>query len=218
MRSSRSCCCSRVVLGGAAYWGKQRFEEPGPAEPGQGRQYSARVGVRDIGEMLAREGVIRDPWVFIGGAAAMKARGADLKFGEYQFAEGRKPARRRRHHDRRQGGAASIHGRRRTDLGADRRAAAGERQARPAISAKCRAKASLLPDGYRFTRGTARDEMIKRMQAGAGARAQGSLGPARARSAGHRLRNSSWCWPRSSRRKPASRTSARASRRCSSTG
>jgi hypothetical protein len=32
-----------------------------------------------------REGVITDPWVFIGGALALKARSEDLKYGEYQF-------------------------------------------------------------------------------------------------------------------------------------
>ena len=47
--------------------------------------------MRDIAELLAREGVIRDPWVFLGGALALKARGDDLKFGEYQFPKGASP-------------------------------------------------------------------------------------------------------------------------------
>ena len=34
--------------------------------------------------MLAREGVIDQPWVFIGGVLALKAR-QDLKAGEYQL-------------------------------------------------------------------------------------------------------------------------------------
>ena len=94
-------------VGGVVFWGKQRFEAPGPLDA-EKIVNIPRGGVRDIAEMLAREGVITDPWVFIGGALALKARGEDLKFGEYQFGKARQPARRRRDHHRGQGGPASI--------------------------------------------------------------------------------------------------------------
>ena len=64
--------------------GKQRFEAAGPARRGQGRQHPARLGIRDIADLLVREGVIDQPWVFIGGVLVLKARD-DLKSGEYQF-------------------------------------------------------------------------------------------------------------------------------------
>src|SRR5690349_4713662 len=65
-----------IVLGAAAYWTNQRFEEPGPLAEDKLVNIPRGVGIRDIGEILSREGVIRDPWIFIAGAAAMKARGA----------------------------------------------------------------------------------------------------------------------------------------------
>ena len=42
------------------------------------------LGIRDIAELLEREGVIDQPWVFIGGVLVLKARD-ELKYGEYQF-------------------------------------------------------------------------------------------------------------------------------------
>ena len=50
-----------------------------------------------------REGVIDQPWVFIGGVLVLKAR-EDLKAGEYQFKAHASAARRGCHHRRRQGG------------------------------------------------------------------------------------------------------------------
>ena len=115
-------------IGGVVLWGKQRFEAPGPLTEDKIVNIP-RGGVRDIAEMLVREGVITDPWVFIGGALALKARGEDLQIRRVPVSEAREPARRRRDHDRGQGGPASIHARRRAHLRTDRRAAAGERRA-----------------------------------------------------------------------------------------
>ena len=44
------------------------------------------LGIKDISDILLREGVIDQPYVFIGGVVVLKARG-ELKFGEYQFAK-----------------------------------------------------------------------------------------------------------------------------------
>jgi len=43
-----------------------------------------RQGIKDIADILQREGVIDQPYVFMGGVFAMKARD-ELKYGEYQF-------------------------------------------------------------------------------------------------------------------------------------
>jgi UPF0755 protein len=41
-------------------------------------------GIREIADVLMREGVIDQSWVFVGGVLVLKAR-EDLKAGEYQF-------------------------------------------------------------------------------------------------------------------------------------
>ncbi|MGE3992044.1 MAG: aminodeoxychorismate lyase, partial [Pseudorhodoplanes sp.] len=50
-----------VVVGLLAYWGNQRFEEPGPLAQDKVVNIPRGLGVRDISELLARVGVIRDP-------------------------------------------------------------------------------------------------------------------------------------------------------------
>ena len=76
-----------VVVGGALYVGRQRFETPGPLAADKVVNIPRGLGIRDIADLLQREGVIDQPWVFIGGVMALKARG-DLKHGEYQFTKG----------------------------------------------------------------------------------------------------------------------------------
>jgi UPF0755 protein len=73
-----------VAVGGALYVGKQRFEAPGPLPEDKVVNIPRGLGIRDIADLLQREGVIDQPWVFIGGVLVLKARG-DLKHGEYQF-------------------------------------------------------------------------------------------------------------------------------------
>jgi UPF0755 protein len=76
-----------VVVGGALYVGRQRFETPGPLAADKVVNIPRGLGIRDIADLLQREGVIDQPWVFIGGVMVLKARG-DLKHGEYQFTKG----------------------------------------------------------------------------------------------------------------------------------
>ena len=73
-----------IVVGGALWVGKQRFEAPGPLPEEKTVNIPRGLGTRDIADLLAREGVIDQPWVFIGGVVALQARDG-LKFGEYQF-------------------------------------------------------------------------------------------------------------------------------------
>jgi len=75
-----------VAVGGALYVGKQRFEAPGPLAADKVVNIPRGLGIRDIADLLTREGVIDQPWVFIGGVLVLKARG-DLKHGEYQFSK-----------------------------------------------------------------------------------------------------------------------------------
>jgi UPF0755 protein len=76
-----------VVVGGALYVGRQHFEAPGPLAADKVVIIPRGLGIRDIADLLQREGVIDQPYVFIGGVLVLKARG-DLKSGEYQFSKG----------------------------------------------------------------------------------------------------------------------------------
>jgi UPF0755 protein len=66
------------------YIGKQRFDAPGPLQQDSVVNIPRGSGIRDISDLLTREGVIDQPWVFIGGVLALKAH-EGLKAGEYEF-------------------------------------------------------------------------------------------------------------------------------------
>ena len=73
-----------VTVGGALFVGKQHFDAPGPLAEDKVVNIPRGLGIKEIADVLQREGVIDEPWEFIGGAIALKARG-ELKYGEYQF-------------------------------------------------------------------------------------------------------------------------------------
>jgi UPF0755 protein len=73
-----------VGVGAALMIGRQRFEEPGPLEQDKIVNIPRGLGIHDISDLLQREGVIDQPWTFIGSILVLKARG-NLKYGEYQF-------------------------------------------------------------------------------------------------------------------------------------
>jgi UPF0755 protein len=74
-----------VAGGGTFVFGKQRFDAAGPLDGDKVVAIPRGLGTRDITDLLAKEGVIDQPWVFIASAYIFKARGDDLKWGEYQF-------------------------------------------------------------------------------------------------------------------------------------
>ncbi|MEN3289934.1 MAG: hypothetical protein V7634_4234 [Bradyrhizobium sp.] len=76
-----------LMLGGGAayYYGRQILETPGPLQDEKVVNIPSRAGKRDIADVLNREGVIDvNPWIFIGSVYALKAS-SDLKPGEYAF-------------------------------------------------------------------------------------------------------------------------------------
>lgn len=74
-----------AIVGGIALAvGKQRFEAAGPLEQEKVVNIPRGSGLTDIGDQLQREGVIDQKWVFVGGVLLMKAKD-DLKSGEYLF-------------------------------------------------------------------------------------------------------------------------------------
>jgi UPF0755 protein len=74
-----------IGAGTAYYYGRQLLDTPGPLQDDKIVNIPARAGKRDIADALLREGVINvNPWAFIGGVFALKAS-SDLKPGEYSF-------------------------------------------------------------------------------------------------------------------------------------
>src|SRR5436190_5786598 len=72
-----------IGAGGAYIYGKQKIEAPGPLQEERIVNIPARAGMTDIADALQREGVIdNNRWAFIGAVLALKAR-SDLKPGEY---------------------------------------------------------------------------------------------------------------------------------------
>ncbi|MGE0061340.1 MAG: endolytic transglycosylase MltG [Xanthobacteraceae bacterium] len=73
-----------IVAGAALFVGKQRFDAPGPLTEDKTVNIPKGLGTRDIADLLSREGVINQPWVFIGSVVVLKAK-EGLKYGEYNF-------------------------------------------------------------------------------------------------------------------------------------
>src|SRR3954465_827895 len=74
-----------AIAGGIAWsYGKHKFEQQGPLDHDKVVNIPKGLGLRDIADLLARENVIGQPWVFIGSVLVLKAKD-ELKFGEYKF-------------------------------------------------------------------------------------------------------------------------------------
>jgi UPF0755 protein len=74
-----------IGAGVGYYYGRQKLEAPGPLAEDKIVNIPARAGMTDISDILQREGVIdNNRWAFIGAVFALKAR-SELKPGEYSF-------------------------------------------------------------------------------------------------------------------------------------
>jgi UPF0755 protein len=151
-----------VVAGVTLVIGKQRFEAPGPLQQDRIVNIPRGSGMRDIADVLSREGVIDQPWLFIGGVLVLKAR-EDLKAGEYEF---------KAHSSLRDVVATMVEGKVVAHqvsipegLTSDQIVArllqddvlTGDIKEIPR-------EGTLLPDTYNFARGVTREQMIQRMQ------------------------------------------------------
>jgi UPF0755 protein len=152
-----------VGLGVLVMVGKQRFEAPGPLAREKVVNIPRGLGVRDIAELLQKEGVIEQPTVFVGGVVVMKLRGEELKHGEYQFP---KQASLRDVVDTLIEGKVVQHlltipegltSEQIVQRLLDTEALAGNIKEIPR-------EGTLLPESYRFVRGTPREQIIQRMQ------------------------------------------------------
>ncbi|MDE2378998.1 endolytic transglycosylase MltG [Bradyrhizobium sp.] len=74
-----------IGMGAAYYYGRQVLEAAGPLKEDKIVNIPARAGKRDIADTLNKEGVTDvNPWIFIASVFALKAS-SDLKPGEYAF-------------------------------------------------------------------------------------------------------------------------------------
>jgi UPF0755 protein len=151
-----------ILAGVAIFLGKQHFDEPGPLPQDRVVNIPHGSGIRDIADVLTQQGVIDQPWVFVGGVLVLKAR-EDLKAGEYQF---------RAHASVRDVVATMVEGR-----VVEHQLSIPEGLTSQQIVARLQDDAvltgdikevpgegSLLPNTYDFTRGVTREQMIQRMQ------------------------------------------------------
>jgi UPF0755 protein len=151
-----------VVAGTTVIVGKQRFEAPGPLQSDKVVNIPRGYGIRDIADLLMREGVIDQPWTFVAGVIALKAR-EELKSGEYQFA---RQASLRDVVDTIIEGKVVQHQLTIAE-GLTSEQIVQRLLDNDILSGNIRElprEGSLLPETYRFTRGTTREQMINRMQ------------------------------------------------------
>jgi UPF0755 protein len=151
-----------ITVGGALYLGKSRFEAPGPLQDDKTVNIPRGLGTREIADLLAREGVIDQPWVFVGGVVVMKAR-EGLKYGEYRFAKG---ASLRDVVDTITEGKVVQHALTVPEGLTSEQIVARllQNDALAGTIKEIPREGTLLPETYKFTRGITREAIIQRMQ------------------------------------------------------
>jgi UPF0755 protein len=151
-----------IVGGGLFVFAKQSFDAAGPLEAEKTVNIPPKLGIRDIADLLVKEGVIDHPWTFVVSAVLAKTHD-ELKFGEYQFTrqaslhdvintliEGKVV----QHQITVPEGLTSeqiVQRLMETDI------LAGNVKEIPR-------EGSMLPESYRYPRGATRDQVIQRMQ------------------------------------------------------
>jgi UPF0755 protein len=151
-----------VVGGFAVAIGKQRFEASGPLPAERIVNIPRGLGLKDIADLLQREGVIDQPWVFMGGVIALKARD-ELKYGEYQF---QKQASLRDVVDTLIEGKVIQH-QVTVPEGVTSEQIVARLLENDILAGQVKEipkEGTLLPETYRFTRGTTREQILQRMQ------------------------------------------------------
>ena len=152
-----------IGTGAAYYYGRQTIEAPGPLREDKVVNIPARAGMTDIADVLQREGVIdNNRWAFIGAVFALRAR-SELKPGEYAFQKN-----------------ASLHDVIATMVegkvvqhsvtvpeGLTSEQIVGRLTDNEIFSGSVHEiprEGTLLPETYKFPRGTTREQVIQRMQ------------------------------------------------------
>jgi UPF0755 protein len=149
--------------GGGYFYAKQALEKPGPLAEDRIVNIPRTAGARDIAEILNREGVIEiNPWAFLGAVQIMKAHGG-LKAGEYQF---QKAASLRGVIDTLVSGKVVQHALTIPE-GLTSEQIVARLLENDILSGQVKEiprEGTLLPETYRFERGTTREQVLQRMQ------------------------------------------------------
>src|SRR5882757_4626404 len=145
------------------YYGRQTIEASGPLQEDKVVNIPSRAGMTDIAEVLQREGVIdSNRWAFIGAVFTMKAR-SDLKPGEYNF---------QKNASLREVIATIVEGKVvqhsvtvPEGLTSEQiLARLGENDIFAGGVREIPREGTLLPETYKFPRGTSREQVVQRMQ------------------------------------------------------
>jgi UPF0755 protein len=152
-----------IGAGGVYVYGKQKLEAPGPLQDDKVVNIPARAGMTDIADILQREGVIdNNRWAFIGSVFALKAR-SELKPGEYSF---QKSASLRDVIGTIVEGKVVQHAVTIPEGLTSEQIVArlSENDIFAGAVREMPREGTLLPETYKFPRGTSRDQVIARMQ------------------------------------------------------
>ena len=151
-----------IAIGAGLFLGKQRFEAPGPLSDDKIVNIPRGLGIRDIADLLQREGVVDQPYVFMGAVVVLKARG-ELKYGEYQFGKRASVA---DVVDTIIEGKVVQHAFTVPEGLTSEQIIARllESEALTGQIKEIPREGTLLPETYRFTRGMTREQIIQRMQ------------------------------------------------------
>jgi peptidoglycan lytic transglycosylase G len=151
-----------IAVGATLFIGRQRFEAPGPLPEDKLVNIPRGLGIRDIADLLQREGVIDQPYVFMGGVIVLKARG-ELKYGEYQFGKQASVA---EVVDTITEGKVIQHGLT-VPEGLTSEQIVARLLENDVLTGQIREiprEGTLLPETYKFTRGMTREQIVQRMQ------------------------------------------------------
>jgi UPF0755 protein len=152
-----------IGAGAVYYYGKQVLETPGPLVEEKIVNIPTRAGKRDIADVLNKEGVTDvNPWVFIASVFALKAS-SDLKPGEYAF---QKNASLRDVIGTMVEGKVVQHAVTIPE-GLTSEQIVGRLSDNDIFTGSVHEiprEGTLLPETYKFPRGTSRDQVIQRMQ------------------------------------------------------
>jgi UPF0755 protein len=153
-----------ILAGGGGYfYAKQALEAPGPLAQDRIVNIPKTAGTGDIADILQREGVINvNRWAFLGSVVAMKAR-SDLKAGEYQF---QKQASLRHVIETMVSGKVVQHALTIPE-GLTSEQIVARLLENDVLSGQVREiprEGTLLPETYKFERGTTREQVLQRMQ------------------------------------------------------
>jgi UPF0755 protein len=153
-----------IATGAVYFYGRRTIEAPGPLQEDKIVNIPSRAGMTDIADVLQREGVIENNrWAFIGAVFALKAR-SELKPGEYAFKE---------HASLRDVIGTIVEGKVvqhsvTIPEGLTSEQIVARLTDNDIFSGTVREiprEGTLLPETYKFPRGTTRDQVILRMQA-----------------------------------------------------